>query len=150
MSAALVCPGVGTLILPWWPDTITRSGGGRTWAETARPGDIPLLLPEGTALEEYQISYLARPRDLRSSVADHVGLLREMQASTTPVTLMLEQTNRGLFHLTDVSIAEINHTTSGEPAAVDVSATLKQASDATVNVGPVPRKKKKKKKTKKK
>lgn len=144
MSAALICPGVGTLVLPWWPETITRSGRLRTWSETARPGDLPLLLSDGMALEEYQISYLARSADLDEPVTEHVATLHAIAASLSPVSLLLEQTNRGLFHLTELSIAEVAHATTGDPTAVDVSATLKQASEATVNVGPVPRKKNKK------
>lgn len=155
MSASLVCQGVGTLVLPWWPDTVTRSGGIRQWTEQGRPGDYPLLLSEGLSLEEYQISYLARGRDLRESVSAHMELLDRIKVSEIPVVLMLEGSNRGLFHLTEVSVAESTHNTAGEPTSCDVSATLKRASEATVNVGPIPAKKNtmpasKKKKAKKK
>lgn len=140
MSAALVCQGVGTLVLPWWPDVITRSGNTRTWTEQTRPGRTPLLLSDGLALPEYQVSYLLRTGDLAESVADHIALLDAIATSETPVTLMLEGTNRGLFHVTEVSVAEVTHTTSGEPSSADISATLKAASDATINVGTIPRK----------
>lgn len=140
MSATLVCPGVGTLVLPWWPDTVTRSGNTRNWSETARPGRTPLLLSDGLNLPEYQVSYLVRTRDLSESVADHLALLDAIATSEVPVMLVLEGSNRGLFHLTEVSVSEVSHTTTGEPSSADVSATLKAASDASINIGPVPRK----------
>lgn len=155
MTARLVCQGVGTLTLPWWPETISRSGGTRAWTEQTRPGATPLLLSDGINLDEYQISYLARGRDLTTPMAEHLALLDAIKVSDTPVTLMLGGSNRGLFHLTDVSVVEVLHNADGVPTSCDVSATLRRASDATVNVGPIRRKKhkmpaKKKKKAKKK
>lgn len=138
MSARLVSATLGTLVLPWWPDAITRTPARRQWADTERPGRAPLLLPTGLSLAEYQLSYLVRSSDLRASVAEHVALLERMADSKEPVALLLQDTDRGLFHLTELSIAEVAHAANGDPSSVDVSATLRAASQATVSVGPVP------------
>lgn len=138
--AVLHCRNVGTLRLPWWPASITRNGLSRSWTEVERPGRTPLLLAAGRILDEYEISYVARDADLAVSVADHVALLTVIARSKTPTQLTLAGDARGLFHVTNLSVVEIDHTAGGRPANVDVSLTLKRASDATVNVGPVPRK----------
>lgn len=137
-GARLVSATLGVLALPWWPETVTRTPGRRTWAETARPGRAPLLLADEATLAEYQLSYLVRGLDLRGSVAAHVDLLERMAASEVPVSLLLGDTDRGLFHLTELSVVEVQHAASGEPSVVDVSVSLRQASEATVAVGPVP------------
>ena len=139
MSGAwLVSATLGPLALPYWPDAVTRNPGRRVWSETERPGRAPLLLATGSTLAEYQLSYLVRDRDLRVPVSAHVDLLERMAASDEPVALVMGDSSRGMFHLTELSIAEVRHAGTGEPSSVDVSATLRQASEATISVGPVP------------
>ena len=138
MSARLVSATLGTLVLPFWPDAITRKPPTRVWTQQERPGRAPLLLATGLTLAEYQVSYVCRDVDIRVSVAAHVALLELMAASGEPVTWMAQDTDRGLYHLTDVSIAEVRNAPNGDPATVDVSATLTQAAQATSSVGPVP------------
>lgn len=139
-GVVLHCPGVATVRLNWWPTEISRSGLSRSWTEVERPGRRPLLLSPGLLLDEYAVGYLHRERDLSQPVADHVDALTSIARSKTPVELTMAKMARGLFHVTDLSLVEVDHATTGKPASVDVSLTLKRASDATVNVGPIPRK----------
>lgn len=138
-NVILHCQGVGRARLNWWPTEITRSGIGRSWTEIERPGRRPLLLTPGLLLDGYDIGYLHREQDLSQSVADHVNDLETIAKAKEPVELTMAGNVRGLFHITDLSIVEVEHTTGGQPAAVDVSLTLRRASDATLKVGPVPR-----------
>lgn len=142
-SVVLVCPKVATVQLNWWPTEVTRSGIARSWTEIERPGRRPLMLSPGMMLDEYAVGYIHRDLDLSQSVADHVDGLTLIARSKTPVELTMAGTARGLFHVTDLSFVEVEHTTAGKPASVDVSMTLKRASDATVKVGPIPRKRNK-------
>lgn len=137
-QVALVCPGVGTLVLPWWPEQLPRSGGGRTWSEVSRPGRTPLLVSDGLSLVEYQVSYLLREVDSTIPVTEHLAMLDALAATDQAMVLMAGDTNRGLFHLSEPSVVEVLHTEAGECTVADVSCTLKQASDAVVNLGPVP------------
>ena len=139
MAATLIAPGLGTLVLPFWPEGIDGTPSGQTWTERARPGRAPLLLPEGLTLEERRLDYIARTRDLAQPIEEHLDLLRAIRVTQTPVTLMLEQSGRGLWHMTELSIVEVLHNRAGQVTSAEVSVTLRQASDATVNVGPLPR-----------
>lgn len=138
-SVVLYCPDVATVQLNWWPTEVSRSQIARSWTEVERPGRRPLMLSPGMALDEYSVGYLHREADLSQSVADHVDALTAIARSKTPVTLTMAGTVRGQFHVTDLSLVEVEHTTTGNPASVDVSMTLKRASEATVKVGPIPR-----------
>lgn len=134
----MVSASLGVLALPLWPSAVTLKPAGRVWSQTERPGRSPLLLSTGATLAEYQVSYLARAGSLSVSMADHAAALCALVQSEEPVSLLLGDTDRGLFHLTDLSIAELAHAADGSPSSLDVSATLVQASEGTVAVGPVP------------
>lgn len=135
-NARIACPGVGTLDLPWWPQ-VSRSGFARTWSEIPRPGGYPLMVSDGVGLAQYVVSYLARDRDMTVSITEHLDLLRQISQSDKAVTFWLGTSNRGQYHVTEVSIEELFHTPTGWPTAADVSFTLKKASTWTVNVGPI-------------
>lgn len=137
-NARLTCSGIGTLDLPWWPDTISRSGFAAVWEEIPRPGREALVVSSGIGLQTYTISYLARDKDFTKGIADHLDLLRKMaQQTKKPVVLWLAKSQRGEFVITDVSIEEVRHTRDGWVTVADVSFTLKKASTSTVNVGPI-------------
>lgn len=139
MGALLIAPGLGVLTLPYWPEGIDSTPSGQVWAEHTRPGTTPLLLPEGATLADQRLDYVARRYELSDPIEDHLDLLRAMRATQIPLTLMLEQTPSGPWHMTELSIVPTMHNRAGQVTAAEVSATLRQASDATVNVGPIPR-----------
>lgn len=140
----LFCPGVATVLLPWWPEEVERSNLGRTWEEITRTGRQPLLLSSGKNLQEYNLGFTLRSADMGESMADNVAAIEAMANSQVPISLVMASTVRGLFHITSLSVVETEHNGLGHPSVVDVSMTLKEASDAVVIVGPVARKRNKK------
>lgn len=140
----LFCPGVATVLLPWWPEDIERANLGRTWEEVARTGRAPLLLSSGKNLQEYNLGFTLRAREMGVSMADNISAIEAMADSQVPISLVMASTARGLFHMTALTVVETEHNQTGNPTVVDVTMTLKQASDAVVIVGPVPRKRNKK------
>lgn len=137
-GALLYCPGVATLVLPWWPTEVGRTPRSRVWVEQERPGRAPLLLTTGETLAEYRLSFLLRHTDIAQSVQSWVDAFEAIAASDVPVALVMGASDRGLFQLVGPDMQEVAHADDGTPSAVDVSATLKRASRATVNVGLVP------------
>lgn len=138
-SVVLVCPRVATVVLPWWPTEVSRSGLVRDWEEMQRPGRQPLMLSPSRRLGEYNLGFTLRHATYGTSVRGIVNDLESIAASETPVALVIARTSRGLFHVTEFDPVEVDHDTNGQPATVDVSMTLKRASDATVNVGLIKR-----------
>lgn len=145
-KVTLYCPGVALVRLPWWPEDVERGNGGRTWEEVPRPGREPLLLSSGRNLDTYSLGFTLRNADGRH-VADDVAAIEAIANSEVPCSLIMGGTLRGTFQVAEPPVfVELEHAAGGRPVVVDVSLTLKRASDATVKVGPVPRKKKRKKK----
>ena len=135
--AVLVHPDYGTLPLKWWPTDIERGAMGRVYTEFERPGRDPLLLSTGGQLDTYDVGFSVRENGDGLTVAQWLDVLRDMAGSPKPVTLVMAATVRGLFHITALTITELEHTDAGRPSAADVSMTLTRASDYTVKVGPV-------------
>ena len=136
--ATLVRPGGGTVVLPWWPDSITHTPGGVTYTEVERPGRSPLQLPQGRALAQMSVdATIVDGAGLGVSVEDHLRELRAIRASRQPVGLVLGTHDRGWWHMTDLTITEQAHTRDGAVAWAQVQITLRRASPATVNVGPI-------------
>lgn len=144
-KATLYCPGVALLRLPWWPEDLERGNVGRDWEQVPRSGRAPLLLSSGARLDTYDAGFTLRTADGRH-VADDIAALERIAKSQVACSLILGKVLRGVFQVTDLSIVELEHGTGGRPLVADVSLTLTRASDATVKVGPVPRRKKRKKK----
>lgn len=140
----LFCPGVATVQLPWWPEEVERANLGRTWEEITRTGRQPLLLSSGKNLQEYNLGFTLRAKEMGVSMADNIAAIEAMADSQIPISLVMASTVRGLFHITALGIVETEHNFAGHPTVVDVTMTLKEASDAVVIVGPVPRKRNKK------
>lgn len=146
-QARLICGGL-TATLPWWPEEIAWSQLAQTWAEQQRPGRAPLLLKEGQTLPEISIGFMVANRD-STFVGDGGTVLPLMQAidkmakSQTPVQLMLAARDAGRFRITDYSMTELDHDSSGNPIKAEIALVIKRAQDASAPIGPVPARKRK-------
>ena len=72
-------------------------------------------------------------------MAGHINDLEELSRSKQPVQLLLADQTEGMFRIESASLTVLEFADSGKPSVVDVSLTLKRASDATVRVGLVKR-----------
>ena len=127
------------LDLPWWPTDVSRNLAVRNVNELERPDKQALAVPGSLTLDDYSIGYTLRNETYISSVASHVRDLERLSKTKKPVQLLLADQVEGLFRVESASLTILEHTTAGKPAVVDVSLSLKRASDATVNVGLVKR-----------
>ena len=66
---------------------------------------------------------------------DRVDHLQKIAASKKPTQLILGGQVLGLFRLDPPGLTVIEFATDGSPSVVDVSLTLKAATDAQINVG---------------
>jgi hypothetical protein len=137
--ARLVCPGVGTLELPWWPDEVESSGLAAGYAETARPGRAPLLRRASDPLPATRITFTVSGTGLSQSAVQWTDLVRTLAAAKPVVQLLLGRSDRGAFRVVDASIVEREWAPNGDPAVADVTLELRSASDAAIPVGPVPK-----------
>jgi hypothetical protein len=137
--ARLVCAGGPTLELPWWPDEVESSGLAAGWAETARPGRSPLLTRAAEPLPSLRISFTVSGTTLADSAVGWVDAVRELAKAKPVVQLLLGRSDRGVFRVVDATVLEKEWAGNGDPSVADVTMELRSASDATVPVGPVPK-----------
>lgn len=128
-----------TLTLPWWPTDVSRTLSYRNVSELERADKRALAVPTSLTADDYSIGYTLRQVDYRASVADHVADLERIARSKAPVQLLLADQAEGLFRIESPSLTILDFAANGQPSVVDVSLTLKRASDATVRVGLVKR-----------
>ena len=128
-----------TLTLPWWPTDVSRTLSARNVSELERPNKRPLAVPTSLTTDDYSIGYTAREKDFRDHVGAHINDLEKIARTKSPVQLLLADQAEGLFRLEAPSVTILEWAATGKPSVVDVSLTLKRASDATVNVGLVKR-----------
>jgi len=144
-QARLICAGMPTLVLPWWPDEVENSGWAPDWAETARPGRAPLLTRSTDPLPTMRLSFVLRDSSIDEPMGDLIARIRRLAAATPVVHVMLGQSDRGVWRVTDAGANETDWAANGEPSVADVVISLRAASDATIAVGPVASKPKPKK-----
>lgn len=144
--AALRCvPLKITVILPWWPTDVSRTLSSRNVSELERADKRPLAVPTSLTADDYSIGYTLRTSDFRKandgeiSVTQHIADLETLARSKTPVQLLFSDNVEGLFRLEAPSLTILEWTAGGKPSVVDISLTLKRASDATVRVGLIKR-----------
>lgn len=128
-----------TLIMPWWPTDVSRTLSSRNVSELERADKRALAVPTSLTADDYSIGYTLREKDYRESVADHIADLEKIARSKSPVQLLLADQSEGLFRIEAPALTILEFADSGQPSVVDVSLTLKRASDATVNVGLIKR-----------
>lgn len=127
------------LDLPWWPTDVARTLSVRNVSELERADKRPIAVPTSLTADDYSIGYTLRHKDYRASVAGHINDLEELSRSKQPVQLLLADQTEGMFRIESAALTVLEFTDSGKPSVVDVSLTLKRASDATVRVGLVKR-----------
>lgn len=138
-QARLTAPGVGTVVLPWWPDEVAHSALAPVYQSQDRPGRAPLLLRSGDSLPEVRLGCVVSTANLAAE--PHVGTVLEMlqliAIAKRPVTLQLASRSSP-YRVTDLGITELDWNGEGQPTSAEVSVTLTSASDAVVPVGPIP------------
>jgi len=139
-QARLICPGIGTLTLPWWPAEVENSGWAAGWAETERPGRAPLLTRASDPLPSLRIPFILRGTTPDESVQDELDIVRALAAAKPVVQLMLGRSDRGQWRITEAAATETDWAANGEPSIVDVMLQLRKASDAAIPVGPIRKK----------
>lgn len=147
-QAKLICGGL-TVTLPWWPDEISWASLAQSWSEQQRPGRAPLLLKDAQTMPEISLGFMLSNRDTNfvgdgGSILQTMKDLDSMAKSDLPVQLMLAARDAGRFRITDLSITELDHNSTGEPLTAEVSMTIKRSTSVAAPIGPVPPRKKKK------
>lgn len=136
----LICPSIGTLVLPWWPEEIENSGWAAGWAETERPGRAPILTRSSDPLPSLRIPFTLRASSPDQSMRTAVDLVRSLAAAKPVVQLMLGQSDRGQWRIVEAAASETDWAANGEPSVVDVILQLRAASNAADPVGPIRKK----------
>lgn len=139
-QARLICPGIGTLTLPWWPGEVENSGWAAGWAETERPGRAPILTRSSDPLPSLRIPFTLRGTTPDQSVQDELAVVRALAAAKPVVQLMLGQADRGQWRVVETGATETDWAANGEPSVVDVILQLRSGSDAAIPVGPIRKK----------
>lgn len=139
-QARLICPSIGTLTLPWWPEEIENTGWAAGWAETERPGRAPLLTRSSDPLPSLRIPFTLRGNTPDTSVQDELDIVRALAAAKPVVQLMLGQADRGQWRIIEAANTETDWAANGEPSVVDVILQMRAASDASIPVGPIRKK----------
>lgn len=143
-GAVLVCPGVGSLALPWWPDEIERAAMTPSWVDTARPGRTPDVARGNEPLPTRRISFALSGTDLATqSVEEWLTRLEQMAKATSPTQIVLGEVDAGRWLITELSIVERDWTDNGTCSAADVVMAMRRPSAATTVVGPIKPKAKK-------
>ena len=139
-QARLRHPVHGTLGLPWWPTDVEIRTPTGTYEEVERPGEAALLLRKGRTLAEYRLGFIVRDALLGDGATTQAwrSTWDAIAQSQKPVSLLLGDTNRGLYRVTESSVTEIAWDSSGIATVIDVTATLRESVDAPVSIGPVP------------
>lgn len=129
-----------TLRLPFWPQEQTHVLSGWNVASLERSGRASYDRPSTRTTEERTLGFVLRNEDYRASIAPMLADLVAITASAAPVQLLLGDTDTGLWRLDPPpQITVTASADDGSASVADVSLTLRRASDAVVNVGPVKR-----------
>ncbi len=142
--ARLIAAGLPVLVLPWWPSEVEDSGWAPNYAETERPGRAPLLTRSNDPLPALRIAFTLRTTSVTESIQDTLDLVKRYAAAKPIVQFMLGQSDRGHWRITDAGANQLDWAADGEPSVADVIITMRQASDASITVGPIKKKPKSK------
>lgn len=131
------CPGVLSrpLTLPVWPQDSTNTLPAWNVASLERPRRRALDVPSTRTTEERSLGFTLRNRDYWETVAPLLNDLRTLARSRKAFTLLMGDQDTGLWRMEAPQVTEVAFADDGSPSVVDVSMTLKRASDATINVG---------------
>lgn len=134
------------VVLPWWPTDVSRSLAYRNVTELERPDKRALAIPSTITTDDYSVGYTVRTADYQQatldgiSVTKHINDLEKIARTKYPVQLILGEQVEGLFRIESPLITILHwDVDTDRPSVVDVTLTLKRASDAEVNVGLIKR-----------
>lgn len=148
-SARLICDGIGTLELPWWPTDLEYSNLAPNYTEKEKTGAVTTLYRTNEPLEALRIVFTLRGATLNDSAGEWVNIVRVLAKAKPICRLMLAASDRGTWVVTEAGYSEADWTAAGDAAVAEVTIQLRQA-DHQIPVGPVAKKKKKSKKKAKK
>ncbi|MBI1377254.1 MAG: hypothetical protein GC157_07210 [Frankiales bacterium] len=143
--ARLVCPGVGTLVLPWWPSEVEHSEWAPEYAETPRPGRTMVQTRSSDPLPQLRLAFTLRTTNPSESIDEQLTLVRRLAAAKPVVQLLLGPSDRGRWRIREAGAVESDWADDGTASIADVSLTLRRESDAAIPVGPIRKKPKRKK-----
>lgn len=138
-QVVLRCAPLGRdVALPFWPEEMTHTPSGWNVSSLERPRDVSYDRPSTLSTEERSMGFTVRNADYRQSIAPLLADLALIMSRKAPVQLILGDRDTGLWRIDPGSqITEVQWADDGTPSVADVSLTLKRASSAVVNVGPV-------------
>ena len=128
------------LVLPWWPSEVEDSGWAPAYAETERPGKAPPLTRSNDPLPSLRVAFTLRTGSVTESIQDILDTVQLYAAAKPVVQFMLGQSDRGHWRITDAGASHVDWSANGEPSVADVVITMRQASDASIPVGPIKKK----------
>lgn len=138
-KAMLITDSGRRLVLPYAPNEVEHSGLADTFDTLDRPGRKPLLTRTGEGLHVCSFDILLAHPDHQQPVEGLLATLCRIADSGERVTLSLSALEAGVsWKLTDVTLntALRQHGTNAVTRAT-AALTFTEASDATVNVGPL-------------
>lgn len=132
--------GIGTVVLPYYPEDIQFSGLSANYEEQRRPGRQPLLIRTGLSLREMRVGVVVSRQNLEARAEGNVQpilkTLGVMSRSKQPVEVKLAG-RKSRWRMTDLGITELDWSRKGLAILAEVSMTFVELSDATVPVGPI-------------
>lgn len=143
--ARLVCPGVGTLELPWWPSEVEHTDWAPDYAEIPRPGRTMVQTRSSDPLPQLRLAFTLRTTDPTESIGDQLAMVRTLAAAKPVVQLLLGASDRGRWRIREAGAVESDWADDGSASVADVSLLLRRESDAAIPVGPIRKKPKRKK-----
>ncbi len=138
--ARLICPGVGTLVLPWWPSEVENGSWAPEYVETPRPGRTPIVTRASDPLPTLRLAFTLRAADVTQSIAALQAMVRDLAAAKAVVQVMLGPSDRGRWRITEAGAVETDWAPNGSPSVADVVLNLRRESDAAIVVGPIRKK----------
>lgn len=146
-AKAMLTVGGITQILPWWPATIAVSGLQAVWTDQIRPGRSPLVLRASEGIAEWRLTMIVSWQSVdglsnssvETSCQNVLDTLQRITNHAQPATLTLGSRVAGKFRITDFSYTELEWTSTGLVSIAEVSLVMRSASDASVPIGPVPK-----------
>ncbi len=136
-QARIVCAGIGTVVLPWWPDSLDYSGLAPRYTDVDRPAAESLIHRSFEPLETLTIVFMVSGSNRNESVEYWSQMVRQLARAKPLCQLVLGDHDRGRWLVADAGYTESDQTATGEPSVMEVTLQLRQKSQAVITVGPV-------------
>lgn len=138
--AQLICSGVGTLVLPWWPTEVEHGSWAPDYVETPRPGRTPTLTRASDPLPTLRLAFTLRTSDLDEPIGQLLVMVRTLAAAKPVVQVMLGPSDRGRWRILEAGAVETDWAGNGQPSVADVILQMRAESNAAITVGPIRKK----------